>query len=476
MADEEPQDEERPRKGAPPGVRIRASKQGAKAVAPTRSLETRPLAEPDKTPPPLADGASLSPEGPKVGALASPAPSSAGAPSLATKPPPPHVQRGGPARHVEAPKDEPSAAKPEGPAPVKVSIKDTRARPPAPAPDRPATGPSPPSTPSQGRIETPGPPAGAPATPAAAPHISTDEGRLSALWAAILLVALVFTVELYAGFLSNSLALFSDAGHVFMDLFSYGVAYAAVTMSKRRSSERETFGAHRAEIVAALMSGLLLLLVVAAIYFEAIGRLANPEPTDLTLMVSVPLLSVAANFYLARRFRGAHDLNMRGARLHVLSDLLSGLGVLVGGVLILATGNYIFDPIVSLFIGLLILRGAIQLVRDSLEILLERTPAHIEVPKLLESLKALPGAVGVHSVHVWSLCSSVHALSAHLVAAPGARADLQGLLSAAHDMVEKDFAIHFTTIQVEAEDCGAEQHPTAAHGVSEAISHAHSHA
>ncbi len=472
MADEEVPGEGRPRKAAPPGVRIRASDEGAKAVAPTRSLETRPIALPLKpalpleAAPPLSDGASLSPEGPKTARFGGASPPSG---SVAqAKPPPPHIQRGGPARAVERPKVEPSKPEAEETSPVKVKVKDTRASPPAASPPAPPPGEGPP--------ETPGSPKRAPALPAGAPHIATDAGRLSALWAAILLVALVFTVEIYAGFLSNSLALFSDAGHVFMDLFSYGVAYAAVTMSKRRSNERETFGAHRAEIVAALLSGLLLLLVVGAIYFEAIQRLVNPEPTDLTFMVSVPLLSILANFYLSRRFKGAHDLNMRGVRLHVLSDLLSGIGVLAGGVLILATGNFIFDPLVSFFIGLLILRGAIELVRDSLEILLERTPAHIEVPKVLEGLKALPGVVGVHSLHVWSLCSSVHALSAHLVATPGPQVDLQGLLTAAHAKVEKDFGIHYTTIQVESQDCGAEQHPTVPHGVSEALAHAHSHA
>lgn len=469
MANEESEGGKPRQKPAPPGVRIRASEEGAKAVAPARSLETRPTPEPQNAPPPLADGASLAPEGHKAAKIAGVPPGGTASPP--GKPPPPHVQRGGPARAVLSPRAESAPSKPEEPAPVKVKVKDTRA-PPSTAP--PAAEPSagaaglPPSTPQ-------GVPSAAPPT-GRAPHIATDEGRLSALWAAILLVALVFTVEVYAGFLSNSLALLSDAGHAFMDLFSYGVAYLAVTMSKRRSSERETFGAHRAEIVAALLSGLLLLLVVGAIYFEAVQRLARPEPTDLTFMVSVPVLSILTGLYLARRFQGAHDLNMRGARLHVISDILSSVGVLVGGVLILATGNYIFDPLVSFFIGLLILRGAIELIRDSLEILLERTPAHIEVPNLIEGLKGLQGVAGVHSLHVWSLCSSVHALSAHVVAAPAAGGDLQGLLNAARLKVEKDFGIHYTTIQVEAEDCGAEQHPTVAHGVSEALARAQSHA
>lgn len=308
------------------------------------------------------------------------------------------------------------------------------------------------------------------------PHIGTDAGRLSALSAAIGLVLIVFVVEVYAGVVSHSLALFSDAGHVFMDLFSYGVAYGAVTFSQRRSSERETFGSHRGEIVAAFISGILLVLVVGTIYFEAAQRLFHPPEVNLSYMLTVPLLSAAANLYLSRRFEGAHDLNMRGAHMHVLSDLLSAVGVLVAGVLILATSNPIFDPLVSFFIGLLILRGAIQLLRESSEILLERTPAHIDMADVLAKIKETPGVAGVHSVHVWSLCSSVHALSAHIVAAPGSAASGQLLLGAVREKVEREIGIHFTTIQVETEDCGAEQHPTVAHGVAEALAHAHSHA
>jgi cobalt-zinc-cadmium efflux system protein len=263
-----------------------------------------------------------------------------------------------------------------------------------------------------------------------------------------------------------------------MDLFSYWLAFAAVRMSQHKSNARETFGAHRAEIISAFVSGIVLLLVVGFIYFEAGQRLyrisrGQAIGLDYTFMVTVPWLSVVANWYLLRRFHGAHDINIRGAHLHVWSDFVSALGVIIAGVLILATGNAIFDPLVSIFIGFLILVGALELIRDSLNILLERTPAHIDVDEIVLRVRSVPGVSGVHSVHVWSLCSTVHAMSAHVVAAPEAVGDTQRLLEATRERIARDFSIDFTTFQVECQDCGAGDYQTAAHTAPAAHGHAH---
>ncbi len=447
-------------------MRIRASEEGVKVVAPAKPLETRfpPASEaPPKAsplPPPLESGQRVAVSNPPATPRAE-----GGATAPSGKPPPPHVGRSGvrPPPQRE-PLDAPAAA-PATPAKVKVS--EGRGQ---PAPEARVVEPS-----SPGGDAHPGT-AASPATPREAPHIGTDAGRLSALQTAIGIILLTFVAELFAGVAGNSLALFSDAGHTFMDLFSYGIAYAAVTMSQRKSSERETFGGHRAEIVAAFVSGILLLIVVAVIYLEAFGRLAAPEPVDLSFMLTVPLLAIGANLYLAHRFKEARDLNMRGARMHVLSDLLSAIGVLAGGVLILATGNVVFDPLVSFFIGFLILRGAIGLLRESSEILLERTPAHVRMDDVMKRLRDVPGVAGVHAVHAWSLCSTVHALSAHVVSASKDPEDAERLGVAIRAKVEREFGIHFTTIQIEREGCGADQHPTVVHGVAESVSQAHSHA
>jgi cobalt-zinc-cadmium efflux system protein len=284
------------------------------------------------------------------------------------------------------------------------------------------------------------------------------------------LLLLVLVVEVYGGFVSNSLALFSDASHVFTDFFSYAIAAAAVVLSQRKSSARETYGWHRAEVIAAFVSGLILVALVIRIYSEAATRLSSSEPVDLTYMVTVPWLSVLANLYLARRMAGAHDVNIEGARLHAVSDLLSSLGVIAAGVLIAATGNQIFDPLVSFFIGFLILVAAFRLLRQAADILLERSPSKIDVHHVVQRIKEVDGVDDVHSVHVWSLCSTVHALSAHVVARP--RQNAQRLLEATRAQLEKDFSVAYTTIQVELENCGAERHPTAVHKGAEP---AHNH-
>jgi cobalt-zinc-cadmium efflux system protein len=308
-------------------------------------------------------------------------------------------------------------------------------------------------------------------TPYGPPHIGTDEGRLSALSTALYLLFFVLIVELAAAFASNSLALFSDAFHVFTDFFAYAIAAAAVVLSQRHSSSRETFGWHRAEVVAAFVSGLILIAVVVRIYIEAWAHLMHPEPVDLTYMLTVPWLAVIANFYLARRMSGAQDINIEGARLHAVSDMLSSLGVIAAGVLIAATGNQVFDPLVSLFIGFLILGAAWRLLRQSADILLEKSPDTMDVGQVVDQLKAVEGVADVHQVHVWSLCSTVHAMSAHVVAEKAR--DTQKVLEAARKALETRFAVAYTTLQVEVDDCGADRHPTAVHTGSE---HTHSHA
>lgn len=482
---EEPPDDGAPgadapkRKPPPPRVRIRASEGGAKVVEPPAEPPAAPApverakaptapALPKKAVPPLTAGAvalESDREAPPVGETAT-------GPELPSrKPPPPHVTRG-PRGGAPAP-GEPTAAAPvtsqppvdaaKPATPVKVSSRPAKAR------SRAGEG-APPAAPA---------PRGGDAAPAARdggvairprPHIGTDEGRLSALSAAMWLLLLVLAVEVYAGFASNSLALFSDASHTFTDFFAYAIAAAAVVISQRKSSARETFGWHRAEVIAAFVSGILLIAVVVRIYSEAASRLGASEPVDLTYMLTVPWLPVAANLYLARRMAGAQDVNIEGARLHAVSDLLSSMGVIAAGVLIAATGNPIFDPLVSFFIGFLILGAAFRLLRESADILLEKSPHKIDVHHVVDRMKEVEGVEDVHAVHVWSLCSTVHALSAHVVTRPAR--DAQRVLEATRAALERHFAVAYTTLQVEVEPCGAERHPTAVHTGAE-LAHGH---
>lgn len=457
------------RKPPPPRVRIRASQKGAEVVeppadgqagepAPERKAaapETQGPAAP-KTEPPLERGSVA------VGTDESKA-QGGEAKEPAKKPPPPHIARGPRTKPPAKRATEPGGAAAQEPArpaaPVKVSARPARSRP-ARTKAAKEVPPEPEAKPAAAAEE-----GEAAASPPARPDITTDEGRLSALSAAMWLLLLVLAVEVYAGFVSNSLALFSDASHVFTDFFAYAIAAAAVELSRRKSSPRETFGWHRAEVVAAFLSGLILVVVVVRIYAEAAQHLAHPEPVDLSYMLTVPWLAVGANLYLTRRLSGGQDLNIEGARLHALSDLLSSLGVIAGGVLIAATGNQIFDPLVSFFIGFLILGAAFRLLRESADILLEKSPQKIDVGRVVDRMKEVEGVADVHQVHVWSLCSTVHAMSAHVVAEP--KRDGQRLLESVRATLEKHFAVSYTTLQVEFEACGADRHPTAVHTPAE---------
>lgn len=463
------------RKPPPPRVRIRASGEGAKVVEPEPDAPAPPAAQarppPEKKAAPKLEGGTLALKR-ATRALKAKALPTEEAGEQPKKPPPPHVARGPRAKPAagppRAPPPVPMPEPPQPPATVKVSARPARSR---ATRAKPAVAEPEPLAPKEAAGAA-APPEGAAVADARPPRpdITTDEGRLSALSAAMWLLLLVLAVEVYAGFVSNSLALFSDASHVFTDFFAYAIAAAAVELSRRKSSARETFGWHRAEVVAAFLSGLILVVVVIRIYAEAAVHLANPEPVDLTYMLTVPWLAVAANLYLTRRLSGAQDVNIEGARLHALSDLLSSLGVIAGGVLIAATGNQIFDPLVSFFIGILILAAAFRLLRESTDILLEKSPSKIDVERVVDRIKEVDGVVDVHQVHVWSLCSTVHAMSAHVVTKPAR--DGQKLLESVRAHLDAAFHMSYATLQLEFEPCGAERHPTAVHTPAE-VGHGH---
>ncbi len=462
------------RKPPPPRVRVRSAEKGPPAAEP----EAKPPAPPAKAAeePPRPNGRSKAKKAPAlasgtvaVDALQEAAAASEPSADAARKPPPPHVSRGPrvvpattPPAAAAPPPPKPEKAPDKPAAPARVSARPARSRAKREAPEA-----------AEGDVRAQEPEFSAPgaASPPTHPPLTTDEGRLAALTAALTILSVVLVVESYAAVVSNSLALFSDAGHVFTDFFAYAIAAAAVTLSQRKSSSRETFGWHRAEVVAAFVSGLILLLVVFSLYLEAANHLLRPEPVDLTYMLTVPWIAVVANLYLMRRLSGAQDVNIEGARLHAVADLMSSLGVIAGGVLIAATGNRIFDPLVTFFIGILILRSAIHLLRQSLDILLEKSPEKIDVSQVISRVTEVEGVEEVHQIHAWSLCSTVHAVSAHIVRSPSS--DAQKVLEAARAVLVRDFHVAYTTLQVEAEPCGADQHPTAAHGPAE---HLHSHA
>jgi cobalt-zinc-cadmium efflux system protein len=288
------------------------------------------------------------------------------------------------------------------------------------------------------------------------PHLrpSSDAER-RALAGALWLTALLFVVEVVGGILSNSLALLSDAAHMLTDLLALGLAGLALRLAARPATRRRTFGYYRLEILSALANGILLALFAGGILVEAWNRFQDPPAvrTDVLLPVATAglLVNVVA-FWWLRRARGG--LATRAATWHAASDGASSLLVLVAALIMTATGWRWIDPAASVLLAGVIVTGAYRLLRESVDVLLESVPGHLDVIELQEALCGVQGVEAVHDLHVWSLTSGVHALSGHLRVATEALADADRILEEAGRILGRRFGIQHTTLQLESERGG----------------------
>ncbi len=266
------------------------------------------------------------------------------------------------------------------------------------------------------------------------------------------LVAVFAVVELIAGITSGSLALTADAGHMATDALGLGMALAAAVVSKRvKPSTTRTFGVYRIEILAALANAVLLGGVATYVIVEALQRLWAPSEVQTGLMIVVALGGLIVNLVSYRLLREGADasLNVEGAFLEILGDLLASVGVVVAGVVILLTDWYMVDAIVGIAIGLFILPRAFSLGRRATRILMEVAPEGIDVESMRRELLALPDVVEVHDLHVWTLTSQMHTATAHLVIRDGV--DSHPTLDAAREALATGFGIDHATLQIEPE-------------------------
>jgi cobalt-zinc-cadmium efflux system protein len=269
-------------------------------------------------------------------------------------------------------------------------------------------------------------------------------------------LTLVFVAgEAAAGYLGNSLALLADAGHNFADALALAFSWFALWLARRPADARRTFGYHRAGILAALANAVSLVVIALVIFWEAAQRLRHPEPTRGGLMIGVALAAVLLNGAISLWLRGEarHDLNVRSAYLHMLGDALSALGVVVAGVLVAATRASWADPIVSLLIGGLILWSSWGVLNEAVNVLLEASPEGMDMAAVERSLKEVPGVLGLHDLHVWTVASGMVACSCHLLVAEQSVRGGQQVLRAAAGLLRERFGITHTTIQVEVEGC-----------------------
>lgn len=270
------------------------------------------------------------------------------------------------------------------------------------------------------------------------------------------MVALVFTtifavIEAVAGWWSNSLALIGDAGHMVTDSLALGLGALAAWASRRPPSLKHSYGLKRAEVVGALFNSLAMVLVVGYIGFEAIGRLAAPEPVTGGTVMLVAAAGLLVNTGAAWALhRGEQTLNVKGALLHVMGDLLGSVAALIAGAVIHFTGWYPIDPLLSLFIAVLIVVSSVRLLRDVLHVIMEGVPRDVDLEEVGRTLASVEGVHHVHDLHVWTLDSSTYAVSAHVVVAR--MSDWEGCRGRLETVLASTFGISHATLQPELED------------------------
>ena len=281
-------------------------------------------------------------------------------------------------------------------------------------------------------------------------HGPANYGRAFAIGIALNLGFVIF--EGAYGYLSNSLALVADAGHNLSDVLALVLAWGATVLTQRLPTPKRTYGLRRSSILAALFNALLLLLAIGAIGWEAVRRLMNPGPVEGETVIWVALVGIVINTATALMFmRGReHDINIRGAFLHMAADAGVSLGVVLAGFAILATGWAWLDPVVSLAIVVVIFISTWGLLKESVNMALDAVPAGIEPADVKGYLARLPGVVDVHDLHIWPMSTTETALTAHLVIPNHATTDalLSEVTAALHDR----FGIEHTTIQIEVGD------------------------
>ena len=273
--------------------------------------------------------------------------------------------------------------------------------------------------------------------------------------AAVALTLLFVVAEAVSGWFAHSLALLSDAGHNLADAAALAFSWYALWIANKPSHQGMTFGYHRVGIFAALANAVSLVLIAVFIGWEAIARIRQPEAANGALMIVVALAAMIVNLVIGLWLHNGskHDLNVRSAYLHMLGDAVSAFGVVIAGVLVVTMRAPLADPVVSLLIVGLILYSSYGVLRESATVLLEGTPAGMDMPAVIAAIKSVSGVLDVHDLHVWMVGPGVVACSCHiLVAEQSVREGQQVLRAVVHD-IERRFHITHTTVQVEVEGC-----------------------
>ena len=270
---------------------------------------------------------------------------------------------------------------------------------------------------------------------------------------AIVLTAVIFLAEVVGGLVSGSLALLGDATHMLQDVVALLLSLGAIIIAGRLPSPSRTFGYHRVEIGAAVVNGFLLIVVSLMIANEALARFSHPRPIDSTVMFGVAVIGLAANLAAMYVLHGSHDLNIRSAFLHVLGDTLSSVAVIAVAIWIAITGQTFVDPLLSIAIALLILVSSFSLLREAFRILLQFAPRDMDTEAVIRDIESVAGVDGVHNVHLWSLCSNINVLDAHVYSCETDVHRLESIKEEIKHRLEK-YRFRHSTLEFECCECG----------------------
>ena len=271
----------------------------------------------------------------------------------------------------------------------------------------------------------------------------------------IILTGVMMVVEFIAGMMSNSISLISDAIHMFTHFVTMLISYLAIQLALKAVSPSKTFRYWRAEVLAALFNGIILIPMAAYILNEAYHRFNDPKDIDLDMMIIVGSIGLIVNIACAYFLKpgATKDLNMRSAFLHMMADSLSSVGVIIAGLVIFFTGWNMADPIIATLIAVMVLVWAVKLIRDSVTILLESVPGHITVTEVEDHIKAIPGVKDVHDLHLWVITSRMYALTAHVIVHGNKTiADTDDITNQINESLDARFDITHTCLQYEASD------------------------
>jgi len=305
-------------------------------------------------------------------------------------------------------------------------------------------------------------------------HFHIDQTLQKRYILSIILTALILVAEIVGGIISGSLALLSDAAHVFMDIFALALSFFAMRLAARPPDDRHSYGWNRSEVIAALINGSSLVIMAIGIWVEAFKRFRSPVEIRSTEMLVIAIIGLVVNlavvFVLGTHGPHAHNdspdheeaeiahtprrnLNLHSAFLHVLGDTISSVGVIAAAILIRFTGANWLDPLISIFIGFIIIISAWRVLRSSLHILLEGVPEGMSVKDINARLLSIPAVHDVHDLHIWNLSSENVSLSAHVTLDETLQPDPEAALAQIRDLLNSEFNIQHTTVQFEKVRC-----------------------